>query len=129
MTTLKKHPRDLAKATGSGSAVINFKDIRGEVDSNAAYLYLLTTPLNYDNYIRFVIHRKELNQGEITLPSDEVQTEIKLGASTWSANAGAVKCDYNDDTGHITGTFKLIDVKANIELSPGFFDATLSIKK
>ena len=129
MTILKKDPRDLAKATGSGSAVIHFKEIRGEVDQRAAYLYFLPKLSSYDSYVQITILREEFNQGAIPLPSDNVQTYIKLGTSAWSANAGNAKCDWDENSGRATGTFELINSQTEEKISSGNFDVTFPVKK
>ena len=129
MTTLKKDPHHLAQATGSGSAVIHFKDIRGEVDRRAAYLDFLPKPSSFDSYVRITILREALNQGSVLLPSDNVETVIKLGTSAWSADAGSVKCDWNEDTSHATGTFELINSQTGETLSSGNFDVTFPDQK
>ncbi|MBD8239885.1 hypothetical protein SOM46_21495 [Pseudomonas fluorescens] len=129
MTTVKKDPHHLAQATGSGSAVIHFKAILGEVDPSAAYLDFLPKPSSFDSYVRITILREALNQGSVLLPSDNVQTYIKLGTSAWSADAGSVKCDWDESLGRATGTFELINSQTGETLSSGNFDVILTVKK
>lgn len=129
MTTLKKDPRDIAQATGSASAVIHFKEIRGEVDQRAAYLYFLPKPSSFDSYIQITLLREALNQGSVPLPSGNVQTSIKLGTSAWSANTGNVKCDWDENLGRATGSFELINSQTEESISSGNFDVTFPVQK
>ena len=129
MTTLKKDPRDLAQATGSGIAIIHFKEIRGEVDQRAAYLYFLPKPSSYDSYVQITILREAFNQDPVPLPSDNVQTYVKLGTSAWSANEGSVKCNWDEHLGRATGSFELINLQTEETLSSGNFDVTFPVQK
>ena len=129
MKFINKAPRDLAQATGTGSATINFQQIGGEVDQLAAYLSFLPKASSYDSYIQINISRDKFNQGLISLPSSDVDTYIKLGASGWSADAGHIECRWNEELRHITGSFNLINSDTQEEISAGFFDVTFPTQK
>ncbi|WPN97074.1 hypothetical protein [Pseudomonas sp. MUP55] len=125
MSTLKKDPRDLAQAAGSGSATIKFTEIRGEVDPNAAYCSLFATSSNKESYFDLIIRTAAINQGPIRLPSPHVEVVVKLGYS-WSPISGSIKFDYDKNSGHAKCTFTSLTSQIGEEIPSGDFEVTFA---